>query len=567
MSGEDRVRYSIASAGLNKQTAAQTVVQALPVHRIAELAGLGLTGVMAASWVGAVTYLSQLPFFHWRAPLLVPVAMLTFLGAYYFAKRRDHLGSARETWLVGLIAPSIIHRLVGEIVEVGFDGFANSLALWIADPGLILTPSLFFNSTLLVATWTWTVVTATGLRGLEIQEGEIPEEDQSPSAFEDLGTFRSTDRIAHFERLRNSWVTGVVVLAVLVGFLYIIGSPLGQEMLATDTEMGVPVRETMLYILAGFVLISVNQLVRMTSNWEVERTMIPSSLPTRWLGSSLGLIGFALVLALLMPTGYGQLILALLKLLEPIILFLIGIGILIGYLLISIISLPFSLIPGGEGEIDGTPSPVITPSASDPTSDSALLHTLAAIAGWVLIVLALYFIARYFWRRRHTLRFVSVVTDLLNLVRLAIYGLIALLRGVMDFGSEAARFTINRIMRKEVSAPPVWRPAIRLRDLDERGWLEYMIFSIFSRAQKLGHDRAPSTTVAEYADRLRRDLPVVDPQLSRIVDRFHQSRYGEAPISRAQVDEAKGWWNHLKRRLQQAYRARQGRGETDSAQR
>ncbi len=531
--------------------------------RIAELAGMGLTGLMAASWVGAMTYLSQLPFLHWRATLLVPVATLTFIAAYYFAKRRDAFGSTRETWLVGLIFPSLLHRFLAELIAAESDGLAKSLASWIADPGLIATPSFFINSILLVATWTWTVVTATGLRGLEIQEGEIPEESESQSAIDELGTFRSTDRITHFEQLRNSWITGVVVLAALVAILHTIGSPLGQQLVVFENEIGVPVRETMLYILAGFVLISVNQLVRMTSNWEVERTQIPSTLPTRWLGSTLGLIGFAVVLALLAPTGYGHLILGLLGLLEPIILFLVGVGVLFGYLLISIISFPFSLLPSAEGEMESAATPpVFNPSVSDPGSDSDLLHTLAAIAGWVLIILALYFISRYFWRRRHTLRLASVVSDLTNLVRIAIYGVVALLRGAIDFGSEAARLTLNRIMRKEVSVPPAWRPSIRLRDLDERGWLEYMIFSIFSRAQKLGHDRAPSTTVAEYADRLRRDMPVVEPQLSRIVDRFHQARYGEVPISRPQVEEAKGWWNQLKRRLQEAYRARRRRDET-----
>ena len=523
---------------------------------------MGLTAIMAASWVGAMTYLSQLPFLHWRATLLVPIATLTFLGAYYFAKRRDAFGSTRETWLVGLIFPSLLHRFLAEIIAAGSDGLSNSLASWIADPGLIVTPSFFINSLLLVATWTWTVVTATGLRGLEIQEGEIPEESDLQSAIDELGTFRSTDRITHFEQLRNSWLTGVVVLAALVAVLHTIGSPLGQQLVVFENEIGVPVRETMLYILAGFVLISVNQLVRMTSNWEVERTQIPSTLQTRWLGSTLGLIGFAVVLALLVPTGYGHLILGLLGLLEPIILFLVGVGVLLGYLLISIISFPFSLLPGAEGEMESAATPAFNPSVSDPASDSDLLHTLAAIAGWVLIILALFFISRYFWRRRHTLRVAGVVSDLLNLVRLAVFGLVGLLRGVIDLGGEAARFTINRIMRKDGSVPPVWRPAIRLRDLDERGWLEYMIFSIFSRAQKLGHDRAPSTTVAEYADRLRRDLPVVEPQLSRIVDRFHQARYGEVSISRPQVDEAKGWWNQLKRRLQQAYRARQRRDDT-----
>ena len=323
----------------------------------------------------------------------------------------------------------------------------------------------------------------------------------------------------------------------------------------------------MLYILAGFLLISVNQLVRMTSNWEVERTKIPLRLPARWLGSAVALVGVALVLALLMPTGYGQFVLDLLKLLEPVVLFIVGIAILLGFLLITLISLPFSLF-SADGEASTASEPAFVPqSVQEQVSDLTLLNTLAAIAGWVLIVLALYFVGRYFWRRRHTLRLVNVVSDLLNLIRLAIYGVIALLRGVVDFGGEAARFTINRILGKEVSVPSAWRPAIRLRDLDERGWLEYMIFSIFSRAQKLGHDRTADMTVAEYADRLRRDLPVVEPQLSRIVDRFHQSRYGEVPISSQQVDEAKGWWNHLKRLLQQAYRASRRRPRNGSPQR
>ena len=551
---------------MNEQTASQTDAPYSSVPKIAELAGLGLTAVMAASWIGAVTYLSQLPFFHWRAPYLVPVAILTFVGAYYFAKRPDNFGSTRDTWIVGLILPSIFHRILAEIVAVGFDGFAGSLTGWIADPGRIVTPSLFLNSTLLMATWIWSVVTAGDLRGLEVQEGEIPEEDQTANIPEGLDTFRSTDRIVHFERLRNRWVTGIAVLAVLVAGLHLIASPLVSELLVPDPDIGVPVGESMLYILAGFLLISVNQLVRMTSNWEVERTKIPLRLPARWLGSGVALVGVALVLALLMPTGYGHLVLALLKLLEPVVLFIVGIAILIGFLLITLISLPFSLF-SGDGEASTAPEPAFAPqSVQEQVSDLSLLNTLAAIAGWVLIVLALYFVGRYFWRRRHTLRLVNVVSDLLNLIRLAIYGVIALLRGVVDFGGEAARFTINRILGKEVSIPSAWRPAIRLRELDERGWLEYMIFSIFSRAQKLGHDRTADMTVAEYADRLRRDLPVVEPQLSRIVDRFHQSRYGEVPISSQQVDEAKGWWNHLKRLLQKAYRASRRRPRNGSPQ-
>ena len=260
------------------------------------------------------------------------------------------------------------------------------------------------------------------------------------------------------------------MLAVLVAGLHLIASPLVSELLVPDPDIGVPVGESMLYILAGFLLISVNQLVRMTSNWEVERTKIPLGLPARWLGSAVALVGVALVLALLMPTGYGQFVLDLLKLLEPVVLFIVGIAILLGFLLITLISLPFSLF-SADGEASTASEPAFVPqSVQEQVSDLTLLNTLAAIAGWVLIVLALYFVGRYFWRRRHTLRLVNVVSDLLNLIRLAIYGVIALLRGVVDFGGEAARFTINRILGKEVSVPSAWRPAIRLRDLDERGW-------------------------------------------------------------------------------------------------
>ena len=85
-----------------------------------------------------------------------------------------------------------------------------------------------------MATWIWSVVTAGDLRGLEIQEGEIPEEDQPANIPEGLDTFRSTDRIVHFERLRNRWVMGIAVLAVLVAGLHLIASPLVSELLVPD---------------------------------------------------------------------------------------------------------------------------------------------------------------------------------------------------------------------------------------------------------------------------------------------------------------------------------------------
>lgn len=206
------------------------------------------------------------------------------------------------------------------------------------------------------------------------------------------------------------------------------------------------------------------------------------------------------------------------------------------------------LIPP-DGSREPVRVPPEAPSATSPGPDLSLPETVVII-GLLILATGLVFITiRAAWRRRIDLRVLEVLEDLVGISWLVLLAIIDMIRDVIYVSGQIAQSGIHTAATRRLQFH-ARMPAFRLRSLDEREWLEYMVLSLFRRAEKLGHHRPSGMTAIEYASRLRRELAIAGPELSLLIDRFHHSRYGEHSPSTDEVNEAKRWWTRLKSALQ-----------------
>ncbi len=513
----------------------------------------GLAGVTTIGWIAGAAYLGQLAgdaALSNRPPLL-PFALLTFLAGFYYGQRRAPTGfyyagrrreeiSAWQVWLAGLTIPVVLHWFVDRlIIEVSVSSTGVS--------GL----SVFLDSILLMTTWWWAVSTSTELRGLEVH----PEELADNRGFRYEHPAASVHRRRCFRRLRDRWIAGAALLA---GVIAVLGS--------MNSESYLPVLEAGLYLVAGFGLLALSNLLRNRAIWQIEQIELPEALARRWRSSAVMFVALGAALAMLVPTGYGS--------------NLSGISTLLAGALNSVsISLPSPptqpnrdsgvvLPPSDMRLVDPlqparpqTPADDPPPASVAPNAPSELgLSEPLLMVGLLIVAMALaYSFVRVAWKRRTQLRVLKAADHLARLSWLVLLAVISVLRDLFDVGGQVAQSSIATASTRR----PAFRvrvPAFRLRSLDEREWLEYMVLSLFRRAEKLGHHRPPSLTAGEYASRLQTDIGIPDLELSLLIDRFHHTRYGGHSPSTDEVNEAKRWWTRLKGALQRV-RVRVSRGK------
>ena len=502
-------------------------------------AKLGLSGLTIISWIAGVTYLRQLTgdaSLPYSRPLVLFV-VLTFIAGFYYGERRApasfyyagrRRGSAPawQVWLAGLTIPVGLHWFVHQLF---IDGSVDTAG--------IFSLSLLLNSILLITTWWWSVSTSTELRGLEVHPEELP--DSRGFRYEHPAA--SSHRRTCFRRLHDRWIAGAALLA---GVIAILGS--------SSRELHLPVPEVGLFLVAGFGLLALSHLVRSRAIWEIEPIGLPNALARRWMSSALTFVAVGAVVAMLLPTGYAGII--------P------GVFARLAGTLNSVsISLPS---PPSEPNRDSgvvlpspdmrlvNPMPPVRPqtpaqdpppasSATSPPSELTLTEPILTIGLLIVTTILIYTLARFFWRRRATLSVLRVLDYLARLSWLVVLAVISVVRDLIYVGRQVAQSSVATASTRR-SAFNVRMPAFRLRSLDERGWLEYMVLSLFRRAERLGRHRPPNMTAGEYASHLRSDLAIAEPELSLLIDRFHQTRYGEHSPSTDEVDEAKRWWIRLK---------------------
>ena len=503
----------------------------------------GLAGLTTISWMAGVAYLGQLagdtsP--SYRPPLL-PFVLLTFLAGFYYGQRRApasfyYAGRRRnpvpawQVWLAGLTIPVVLHWLVDRLLFEASGGSAGTFG-----------PSVLPTSILLITTWWWAVSTSTELRGLELRTEELPDgrgfRYEHPAA--------SSYRSRCFRRLRDRWIVGAALLAGVIAILDSVSS-----------EFHLPVPEAGLYLMAGFGLLALSNMVRSRAIWQIEQIELPEALARRWTSSAVTFVAIGAALAMLLPTGYGSIFSGTVAQLTS----------TLDSVSISLPSPPSQpnrdsgvVLPPPDMRL-ANPIPPARPrtpaqdpppasDAASPPSELSLSEPVLAIGLLIVAAILIYFLVRVSLRRRAKLPVRVVLDYLARLWWLVVVAVINAVRDVIDVGSQVAQSGIATASTRR-SALHVRMPAFRLRSLDEREWLEYMVLSLFRRAETLGHRRPPSMTAIEYASRLRSDLAIAEPELSLLIDRFHHSRYGERYPSTDEVNEAKRWWIRLKSALQ-----------------
>lgn len=240
---------------------------------------MGLAGLTTISCLAGVTYLGQLAGDASPAhtsPML-PLVLFTFVAGFcygerrapagfYYAGRRRQEVAPWQVWLAGLTIPVVLHWLVYRLF---FEGSVDS--------GGVSGLSVLLNSILLMTTWWWAVSSSTELRGLDVHPEELPDSRGFRHEHPAASCYRQTC----FRRLRDRWIAGAIVLAGVIATLGFL-----------SRENHLPVLEVGLYLVAGFGLLALSNLVRSGATWRIEQIRLPDMLARRWMSSALAFVAF-----------------------------------------------------------------------------------------------------------------------------------------------------------------------------------------------------------------------------------------------------------------------------------
>jgi hypothetical protein len=264
----------------------------------------------------------------------------------------------------------------------------------------------------------------------------------------------------------------------------------------------------------------------------------------RWMRYSLALVGVALVVAFVLPTGYTINLLVLLEYLLLLISFTFT-------LLFAVFVTPLArLLFGGEGPDTELPSLPEAPEAlSEPGSSApAWLSLLRSLIFWAAVIGVVIYVVRAYLRDHPQ---VWKAISSLSLFR-ALGRLLAALWRRLGGLASAVRERIPRALsrrRARRRAREDRTPSFRLGALSPRGRVRYYYLSILHRAGRKGVPRHPSQTPYEYDGDLEPHLPAARQEMADLTGAFVEARYSQHPLGRKEEKEIRARWKRVKAAL------------------
>lgn len=316
----------------------------------------------------------------------------------------------------------------------------------------------------------------------------------------------------------------------------------------------------LLYYVAGLVLMGQVRFALLRKGWLASGIPVETGIARRWALLSLALVAIAVVLALILPTGYSIGLLELLshgfQWLLAIVSYIFGVLVFLFTLLLSPL---FSLLGGGDStwspierpRLDPVPPPELTAGG---TPDWVLL--LRAILFWSLMIAALVYIVGAYLRDRPD------IIEALTAVRPGrwLAALWQALKRLFGRWRTMVKLSLPRVRIRRPSRPAGEGSPLRffrLGTLSPRERILYYYWSLLRRAERLGLPRRPAETPREFGSTLDSRLPEVEGEIHQLTGYFVEARYSQHPVDRREERQARQGWKSVRAAL----RALDPRGE------
>ncbi len=516
---------------------------------------VALIGALVCFVLGVVAFgLAIAP--GWQTRFLVILSAVVGIEAFLYSRRLTRSAFLFKEWLVLLVPPIVLIRFLPYLDDPSAT-LGRDLASWWHDPSTFFTVAFVADTIVLLGAWTIVFVCTQALNQLRVQEGEIL--DQTDARFKELyeDNWRSYDHSEPLRRLGRIYLWGGVILVILaamasIGTTQLFNvAALGQLIGFQRPSLQLVLANVFLYFLLGLLLLGEAHYVRQRTIWRLDRLSAPSEVATRWVGSVVGLVLAAAILAAVLPTSYAM-----------------TLGQLVGYVayavvevfayfaaaifyLIYLIARLFGARSGGSEPQHPAALPHLPSVASAPPSASPL-DTIRSLVFWLIALGILLYSLSVLWRKRGPSLGHFPLGRLLRVPGRLILWLVRLIGRV---GREVGQAMVNAVptlFRHVPTTPPRAFRFVSLSRLGPRELVEYFYLSVCERAGQLGHPRPPGVTPLEYRSILRESLPLVDPELDALTDAFVEARYGPRPTTRSRAQAAREQWQVLKVKLRRA---------------
>jgi hypothetical protein len=501
----------------------------------------------------------------WQTRFLVILSAVVGIEAFFYSRRLTRSLFLFKEWLVLLVPPIVLVRFLPYLDEPSAS-LVGDVAEWWHDPGTFFTFGFVVDVAILLIVWWIVFVCTQWLNQLRVQEGEIPE--SAPNRYSDLyeDNWRSYDHTEPLRRLGQCYSWGGVILVILAAlasigtsqFLSI--SAISQLIGFQRPSLHLTLANVLLYFVLGLFLLGEAHFVRQRTIWRLDRLPVANEIGSRWVGAVLGLVVFASVVALVLPTSYAM---TLGQLVSYVVYGILEAFTYVAAAFFYMIYLISRLFPSTGGNAEKSP-PIAPPHlqhvAATPTGASPI-DTVRSLIFWAVALGILLYSLGVLWRKRRpgTLR-LPILSLILTPFRLVL-GLLRLIGRVgRDVGRAVVKVVPNLLRQVPTKAPRAFQ-FVSLSRLGPRELVEYFYLSVCERASQLGHPRPPGVTPTEYQQMLRESLPLVDPEFDTLTEAFVEARYGPHPTTRSRAQLVRAQWQILKVRLR---RARIGRRRDES---
>ena len=434
--------------------------------------------------------------------------------------------------------------------ELGLAQLMVDIPLWFHNLGTFFSPGYILIVILVITLWQLGIFIVQDLYILEVHPSELRPSPTSDKFYLWLTRPRSAiNRGAALQRIIISFFWGGLILILCTGL-----ARFDIPFLFPDRPPPVSglVLNVMAYFLLGLVLISQAYYSVLRARWQLEEVEIAPHIGTRWAILTAIFLVVVVVIALLLPSGYGLGLPQAIALavntaatgIMYVVLFMLGI-------LIFIINLIVSILLGKEEPLFDTPSmgpvatPPPTPSGGGP--GNPLWGMLRDALLWALLLgIVGYSFYNFLGDRRNLLKGLFAGGPLAWLRRL----IGRLLGGTRRAAQRAGRQVREQFRRffGDGNRRPPWH-YISLSSLTPRQLIMYFYLSIVRRAGERNIVRQPWQTPYEYSMRLQAELPERESDVTELTEAFVVARYSPGLVTSEEAGIIRRSWRRVRSAL------------------
>lgn len=491
-------------------------------RQVSRLASPLLVGVLMACLAWGLADVAQRLSPTWPAAYFVGAAFVAALVGYYsyHAAHRQYLSGITlwRYYLIELVVMFLLIKLLAYAAG-GLGRFWADAARWTTQPWT------FFDFET-VAIW--------GMAVFAWAEGRATARDMDAICDPTLYAGEKPP----LERLIARFGGGAALLLAATG---IARADLAAALHQQHPRVSGLMLNVLIYFIVGLALMGQLRFIGLEAGWRAQRYTILADLRARWIQYSLLLLGAALLIAFVLPTGYTV---GLLDIAAYVVAFIAYIFMLLFFLISLLTAWLFALFaPQGTSESSPplpppTPPPAVAAaSAGGPQPEWLLI--LRSVIFWALVIWGLVQLTRYFLHDHPdllpALRDFNAMDGWRGFWRMLRAWWRALWGGIREQAGQVAAQVRRRLRPHAPSASPATHRA-RDRSRRARIWQQYL--DTLAAAREAGWPRRPPQTPEEYRATLNPALPEAADALEQLTQDFIAARYSAAPVTPEQVQEA-----------------------------